>query len=99
VSGATAFLDRVSVWRFLSPPSALLTGVLTDRAGRRICDESRNGAAVGDAIIRHGGRAWLLVDSGLSLADCVFSGRRAARSAAAAQPSAAPPRQEPPPGP
>jgi 3-oxo-5alpha-steroid 4-dehydrogenase len=60
--GATAFLDRVSVWRFLSPPPALLGGVLTDRAGQRVCDESRYGAALGDAIIRHGGRAWLLID-------------------------------------
>jgi 3-oxo-5alpha-steroid 4-dehydrogenase len=60
--GATAFLDRVSVWRFLSPPPALLGGVLVDRAGERVCDESRYGAAIGDAIIRHGGRAWLLVD-------------------------------------
>ncbi|HEV2260035.1 MAG TPA: FAD-binding protein [Streptosporangiaceae bacterium] len=60
--GATAFLERVSVWRFLSPPSALLAGVLVDRAGQRVCDESRYGAALGDAIIRHGGRAWLFVD-------------------------------------
>jgi len=60
--GATACLDRVSVWRFLSPPPALLGGVLTDRAGRRICDESRYGAALGDAIIARGGQAWLLVD-------------------------------------
>jgi len=50
------------VWRFLSPPPALLGGVLVDRAGRRVCDESRYGAALGDAIIGHGGRAWLLVD-------------------------------------
>jgi 3-oxo-5alpha-steroid 4-dehydrogenase len=54
---ATAFLDRVSVWRFLSPPPALLTGVLVDRAGERVCDESRYGAALGDAIVRRGGRA------------------------------------------
>jgi 3-oxo-5alpha-steroid 4-dehydrogenase len=60
--GAAAFLDRVSVWRFLSPPPALPGGVLVDRAGQRICDESRYGAAIGDAIVRHGGRAWLLVD-------------------------------------
>ena len=60
--GATAFLDRVSVWRFLSPPPALLGGVLVDRAGQRVCDESRYGAALGDAILRHGGRAWLFVD-------------------------------------
>jgi 3-oxo-5alpha-steroid 4-dehydrogenase len=61
--GATAFLDRVSVWRFLSPPAALLSGVLVDRDGRRVCDESRYGAAIGEAIVtRHGRRAWLLAD-------------------------------------
>ena len=60
--GATAFLDRVSVWRFLSPPPALLGGVLVDRDGNRVCDESRYGAALGDAIVRRGGRAWLLAD-------------------------------------
>jgi 3-oxo-5alpha-steroid 4-dehydrogenase len=61
--GATAFLDRVSVWRFLSPPPALLSGVLVDRAGRRVCDESRYGAAIGEAIVAsHQGQAWLLAD-------------------------------------
>ena len=60
--GAAALLDRVSVWRFLSPPPALLRGVLVDRDGKRICDESRYGAAIGDEIIRRGGRAWLFVD-------------------------------------
>jgi 3-oxo-5alpha-steroid 4-dehydrogenase len=60
--GATACLDRVSVWRFLSPPAALLRGILVDRAGRRMCDESRYGAAIGEAVTRAGGQAWLLVD-------------------------------------
>jgi 3-oxo-5alpha-steroid 4-dehydrogenase len=61
--GATGFLDRVSVWRFLSPPSALLAGVLVNRAGQRLCDESRYGAAIGDAVMARGkGQAWLLVD-------------------------------------
>ncbi len=51
------------MWRFLSPPPALLTGVLVDRAGRRLCDESRYGAAVGEAVVARGeGQAWLLVD-------------------------------------
>jgi 3-oxo-5alpha-steroid 4-dehydrogenase len=60
---ATARLDRVTVWRFLTPPSALVHGILVDRAGRRICDESRYGAAIGDAVLhRAEGRAWLLVD-------------------------------------
>jgi 3-oxo-5alpha-steroid 4-dehydrogenase len=60
--GAAALLDRVSVWRFLSPPPALLRGILVDAGGKRICDESRYGAAIGDEIIRRGGRAWLLAD-------------------------------------
>ena len=60
--GAAALLDRVSVWRFLSPPPALLRGVLVDVGGKRVCDESRYGAAIGDEIIARGGRAWLLVD-------------------------------------
>ena len=60
--GAAALLDRVSVWRFLSPPPALLRGVLVDADGKRICDESRYGAAIGDEIVRRGGRAWLFVD-------------------------------------
>ena len=60
--GAAALLDRASVWRFLSPPPALLHGVLVDAGGKRICDESRYGAAIGDEIIRRGGRAWLFAD-------------------------------------
>jgi 3-oxo-5alpha-steroid 4-dehydrogenase len=63
VGAATAHLDRVSVWRFLTPPAALLRGVLVDRAGRRVGDEARYGAAIGEAVVtRHGGWAWLLVD-------------------------------------
>jgi 3-oxo-5alpha-steroid 4-dehydrogenase len=60
--GAAALLDRVSVWRFISPPPALLRGVLVDADGKRICDESRYGAAIGDEIVRRGGRAWLFAD-------------------------------------
>jgi 3-oxo-5alpha-steroid 4-dehydrogenase len=74
--GATRFLDRVTLWRFLSPPSALLGGLLVDRAGHRVCDESRYGAAIGDAILhRAGGNAWLLVD-----ADVLAEARRQVRT-------------------
>jgi 3-oxo-5alpha-steroid 4-dehydrogenase len=60
---ATRLLDRVSVWRFISPPPALVHGIIVDKAGQRVCDESRYGAAIGDAMVsRHGGRAWLLAD-------------------------------------
>ena len=64
--GAAACLDRVSVWRFLTPPPALVRGLLVGPDGKRICDESRYGAAIGDAIVRDGGRAWLLVDRATS---------------------------------
>ncbi|GAA4588856.1 3-oxo-5alpha-steroid 4-dehydrogenase [Actinoplanes octamycinicus] len=68
--GATAHLDRVSVWRFLSPPSAMLDGLLVDRDGRRVGDPARYGAAVGEAILRSpGGQAWLLLDAA-TLARC-----------------------------
>ncbi len=64
--GATRFLDRVSCWRFITPPSAFMCGVLVDRAGQRICDESRYGAAIGEAIVlHHDRRAWLLLDRSL----------------------------------
>jgi 3-oxo-5alpha-steroid 4-dehydrogenase len=61
--GAERFLDRVSVWRFLSPPAAFTRGILVGPDGKRLCDETRYGAALGDAVVRAGGRAWLLVDA------------------------------------
>ena len=66
----TDHLDRVTLWRFLTPPSAMLGGLLVDRDGRRVCDESRYGAAIGEAILRSpGARAWLLLDAAV-LAEC-----------------------------
>jgi 3-oxo-5alpha-steroid 4-dehydrogenase len=61
--GATKFLERVSCWRFITPPPAFLGGIIVDRSGQRICDESLYGAAIGEAIVqRHDRRAWLLLD-------------------------------------
>ncbi|MFG2140037.1 FAD-binding protein [Streptomyces sp. NPDC048650] len=61
--GATAHLDRVSAWRFFSPPASLGRGLLVDRAGRRICNELLYGAEIGDRMVtHHGGRAYLVVD-------------------------------------
>jgi 3-oxo-5alpha-steroid 4-dehydrogenase len=63
---ATDRLDRLTIWRFLTPPAALLHGVLVDRAGRRLCDESRYGAAIGDVVLHSdGAKAWLLIDSAI----------------------------------
>ena len=66
VGGATEQLDRVTVWRFLTPPAALLHGVLVGPSGERVCDESRYGAAIGDAVLHStAASAWLLVDAAL----------------------------------
>lgn len=63
VGGATALLDRVTAWRFVTPPSAFVRGLIVDAAGKRVIDESRYGAAVGEALIlRHEAKGWLLVD-------------------------------------
>ncbi|HEY1972317.1 MAG TPA: FAD-binding protein [Pseudonocardia sp.] len=66
VGAATGELGSVSVWRFITPPSAFLSGLLVDADGRRVCDESRYGAAIGHQLVaEHGGRGWLLVDAAL----------------------------------
>ncbi|RCW44561.1 3-oxo-5alpha-steroid 4-dehydrogenase [Halopolyspora algeriensis] len=66
VGAAADKLDRVSAWRFITPPSSLLGGALVDEAGRRVCDESRYGAALGQTLVtEHGGRGWLLIDAQL----------------------------------
>ncbi|GHF64454.1 23S rRNA methyltransferase [Amycolatopsis bartoniae] len=63
VGGATAMLDRVTAWRFVTPPSVFVRGLIVDAAGQRVIDESRYGAAVGEALItRHDAKGWLLVD-------------------------------------
>ena len=60
--GRTARMDKISVWRFITPPSALQRGVLVDSAGQRFGDATLYGAANGGAIVERGGKAWLLID-------------------------------------
>jgi 3-oxo-5alpha-steroid 4-dehydrogenase len=64
--GATRFLDRVSCWRFITPPTTFLRGIVVDQKGQRIGDESRYGAALGEAMVtKHDRRAWLFLDQPL----------------------------------
>jgi 3-oxo-5alpha-steroid 4-dehydrogenase len=64
--GRTAYLDRVSAWRFISPPSAFLGSLAVSSTGERIGDESRYGAALGhDMVTKHESQGWLFVDSAL----------------------------------
>ncbi|NDV12722.1 FAD-binding protein [Crenobacter caeni] len=64
--GATARMEKVSAWRFISPPYAWPMGVAVNRRGQRFCNEEVYGSTLGNAIIEEqGGRAWLLLDSRL----------------------------------
>jgi len=64
--GRTDLMKTISAWRFLTPPSALLRGILVDESGERFIDESSYGAAIGASLVtEHGGRAWLLVDESI----------------------------------
>ncbi|CAM4318204.1 3-oxo-5-alpha-steroid 4-dehydrogenase [Mycobacterium basiliense] len=66
VGAVTERMDNVSAWRFITPPSAFISAIVVDEKGQRIIDESRYGAAVGQAMVRdHGGKGWLLADAAL----------------------------------
>lgn len=64
VGGAARGLERMSAWRFFTPPSALAKGLLLGPDGSRVCNESLYGATVAEHVIHeHGGQAFLLVDA------------------------------------
>ncbi|MUL63028.1 23S rRNA methyltransferase [Mycobacterium sp. CBMA 234] len=59
-------LDNVSAWRFITPPSAMLGGLVVDEYGRRFIDETRYGAAIGNAMVQdHNSKGWILADQPL----------------------------------
>lgn len=64
--GATDKLGNVSAWRFIVPSSAFLGSILVGESGARLVDESRYGAALGQAMVeKSSGVGWLLADSDL----------------------------------
>ena len=66
VGGAVERLDNVSAWRFITPPSAMLGGLVVDERGQRFIDETRYGASIGNAMVQdHDARGWILVDKPL----------------------------------
>lgn len=63
---ATRAMDRVSAWRFITPPSALTEGTLLDSEGTPLCAANRYGAAIGAELLRRAdARGWLIVDDEL----------------------------------
>jgi succinate dehydrogenase/fumarate reductase flavoprotein subunit len=64
VGGSVAFMDKMSAWRFISPPPALMQGIVVDANGQRIANEDLYGAAFTEALIhRADGKGYLIVDS------------------------------------
>ncbi len=64
--GHAGHLERMTAWRFLSPPSALLEGVTVGPAGDRIANEDLYGATHSQIMIdKHGGRGFLILDAAI----------------------------------
>lgn len=76
--GRTGLMERISAWRFLSPPLAWARAMLVDGDGRRFVNESWYGARIGDEMVeRHGGRGYIIMDHKLwrqSLSDAFGEG-------------------------
>ena len=61
--GATGLMERVSAWRFLSPPQAWGRAMVVDGTGRRYLNETWYGARIGDRMVEgHDGRAYIIMD-------------------------------------
>jgi 3-oxo-5alpha-steroid 4-dehydrogenase len=64
--GSTDHLERMTAWRFLSPPSALLEGVTIGPDASRIANEDLYGATHSQIMVdKHGGRGFLIVDAAI----------------------------------
>lgn len=64
VGGAVSFMDRMSAWRLLYPPEALVEGIVVSADGQRIGAEDLYGASLTEMMVRdHGGKGFLILDS------------------------------------
>lgn len=66
VGAASAQLERISAWRFLSPPLCWPKGMVVNGRGRRVCNEEVYGATLGVRLCEeHDGKGWLILDRNL----------------------------------
>jgi 3-oxo-5alpha-steroid 4-dehydrogenase len=64
--GSTDHLERMTAWRFLSPPSALLEGVTIGPGGHRIANEDLYGATHSQVMVdKHSSRGYLIIDAAI----------------------------------
>lgn len=64
--GKTALMNRISAWRFLSPPKAWGQAMLVNGKGERFVNETWYGARIGDEMVeRNEGRGYIILDAAL----------------------------------
>lgn len=64
VGGSVSHMNRMSAWRLLYPPEALLEGIIISLSGERIAAEDLYGGSFTDAMIdKAGGQGFLILDS------------------------------------
>jgi 3-oxo-5alpha-steroid 4-dehydrogenase len=64
--GALGLMSKISAWRFINPPKAWSDGIVVNRQGKRIVDETVYGATLGEEIgDRNDGVAYVIYDSRL----------------------------------
>ncbi len=62
--GKTGNMEKACAFRFINPPSVLVSGVIVGADGHRICNEELYGAAISEKMAeKHGGKGYLIVDS------------------------------------
>lgn len=61
--GAVDHMDSLSIWRFLSPPSDFIRGIVVDKQGQRILNEDLYGATFTKKMVNeHNGEGYLVMD-------------------------------------
>lgn len=64
VGGRVSHLDRMSAWRFVYPPEALIEGIVVSHRGERIAAEDTYGAFFTSAMVEQpDGHGFLVLDS------------------------------------
>lgn len=59
----TQYMESVSSWRFINPPTSFVSGVLVGGTGKRVCNEMLYGAKLSSEIMQHhNGKAWVVLD-------------------------------------
>ncbi len=62
--GSKAHMEKMTAWRFISPPSAFIQGLSLNLDGKRLAPEDLYGAAFADIMIQeHDGKGYLIMDS------------------------------------